>query len=306
MLGYAAMNRTLRDRDPPLRCNRSMRKQTWESRGLSYASELTLQNLTDLLAILRWNVDHDIRFYRCSSTLVPWHSGFELDELPDFPEIEEIAERIGAFVVNHDVRLTFHPDYWCKLASPSSDTVDRSLTEVENHASWFELMGLPHSPYYGVNVHIGARYDGKAETAERFRETVRRLSPEARAHLTVENDDKESLWSVSELVREVGDPLGVPVVFDYHHHAFSGRDLSYREAFDRARSTWDGVRPATHYSEPACLRGADARPQAHARYVADLPGWLREGSDVMIEADGKERAVFRVRDDDDRSAAPTP
>jgi UV DNA damage endonuclease len=298
MLGYAAMNRTLRDRDPPLRCNRSMRKQTWESRGLSYASELTLQNLTDLLAILRWNVDHDIHFYRSSSKLVPWHSQFDLADLPDFDEISDVAERIGSFVTDHDVRLTFHPDYWCKLASPSADTVDRSLTDIENHASWFDLMGLPHSPYYGVNVHIGARYDGKPETAARFRTAVDRLSPAARAHLTVENDDNESLWSVSELVRAVGDPLRVPVVFDYHHHAFSGRDLSYREAFDLARSTWDGITPVTHYSEPACLHGEDARPQAHAQYVADLPRWLRTASDVMIEADGKETALFRVRDGD--------
>jgi UV DNA damage endonuclease len=303
MLGYAAMNRTLRERDPPLRCNRNMQKKTWESRGLPYASELTLQNLSDLLAVLRWNVDHDVYFYRCSSTLVPWNSGFALPDLPDYAEISRVAERVGDFVSDHGVRFTFHPDYWCKLASPSADTVARSLTEVENHASWFELMGLPHSPYYGVTVHIGATYDGKPETAERFRAAVGRLSPEARAHLTVENDDEESLWSVSELVREVGDPLGVPVVFDYHHHAFSSRGRSYREAFDLARSTWDGVRPVTHYSEPAPLHGDEARPQAHARYVADVPGWLREASDVMLEAGGKERAVFRVRDGDRASTA---
>jgi UV DNA damage endonuclease len=303
MLGYAAMNRTLRERDPPLRCNRSMQKKTWESRGLPYASELAHKNLTDLLAILRWNVDHDVYFYRCSSKLVPWHSQFALSDLPDYAEISRVAERVGDFVSDHGVRLTFHPDYWCKLASPSADTVERSLTEVENHASWFDLMDLPHSPYYGVNVHIGATYDGKPETAERFRAAVGRLSPEARAHLTVENDDKESLWSVSELVREVGDPLGVPVVFDYHHHTFSSRGRSYRAAFDRARSTWDGVRPVTHYSEPAPLYGDEARPQAHARYVTDLPRWLREASDVMLEAGGKERAVFRVRDGDRASTA---
>ena len=77
MLGYAAMNRTLRDRDPPRRCNRDMRKKTWESEGLAYAGELAARNFEDLLAILRWNLEHDIRFYRCSSTLVPWNSRFD-------------------------------------------------------------------------------------------------------------------------------------------------------------------------------------------------------------------------------------
>jgi UV DNA damage endonuclease len=115
--------------------------------------------------------------------------------------------------------------------------------------------------------------------------------------LTVENDDEASLWSVPELVEEVGDEVGVPVVFDYHHHSFTDRGLTYREGFRQAASTWGDVRPATHYSEPARLHGEpDAKPQTHSEYVADLPNWLREQSDVMIEAGAKERAVLRLRE----------
>jgi len=87
MLGYACMNLTLREHDPPLRCNRGMQQKTWESRGLDYASELAVQNFSDLREILRWNVDHDIYFYRCTSELVPWNSQFELTDLPDYDEI---------------------------------------------------------------------------------------------------------------------------------------------------------------------------------------------------------------------------
>jgi UV DNA damage endonuclease len=194
------------------------------------------------------------------------------------------------------MRLTFHPDHWCKLASTDPETVERAVTAVEYHADWLDLLGLDRSPYYGINVHIGATYGDKAATAERFREVVERLSPGARARLTVENDDTEGLWSVPELVGAVGDL--VPVVFDYHHHTFTDRRLTYREAFDLARSTWGDVRPATHYSEPARLHDdPDSRPQAHADHVADLPDWLREASDVMVEAGAKERAVLRVREE---------
>jgi len=35
MLGYPGLNRTLRDRDTPVRCTRGMQKQTFEERGLS-------------------------------------------------------------------------------------------------------------------------------------------------------------------------------------------------------------------------------------------------------------------------------
>jgi len=271
-----------------------MQQKTWDERGLDYASELTLQNFADLYEILQWNVDNDIYFYRCSSGLVPWNSQFELEALPDYDEIAELATACGTFIEDHGLRLTFHPDYWCKLASESEETVENSVAAIEYHADWLDLLGLDRSPYYSINVHIGATYGDKEATAERFRSVVSGLSPGARQRLTVENDDKESLWSVPELVEAVGDL--VPVVFDYHHHQFTDRGLTYREAFDLARSTWGDIRPVVHYSEPARLYGADVRPQSHAAPVAALPTWLRDGADVMLEAGEKERALLAVRD----------
>ena len=296
MLGYAAMNRTLRGRDPPRRCNRDMRKATWESEGLEHAAELAERNLRDLRAILEWNRNHGIRFYRCSSKLIPWNSAFDVEELPNYERIRSLARDCGAFVRANDMRLTFHPGHWCKLASESADTVARSVETVAHHGRWLDLMELPRSPRYAVNVHIGAHYGDKAATAERFCDVVADLPPRARARLTVENDDADSLWSVPELVESVADRVGIPVTFDYHHHTFADRGLTYREAFELARPTWGDVRPIAHYSEPARLHGdADARPQAHADHVARVPPWLRRAADVMIESGGKERSLFRLR-----------
>ena len=295
MLGYAGLNRTLRDRDPPVRANRSMRKATWEDRGVSYAAELTVQNFEGLLEILRWNAAHDVRFYRCSSKLVPWNSQFDLTELPDYPEIERLATECGALLDREGMRLTFHPDYWCKLASTSADTRDRAKRAIEYHADWLELLGRDRSAHAAVTVHIGATYGDRAATADRFRAAVRDLSPAARAHLVVENDDDPSCWGVTELAAVVA-PVDVPIVFDYHHHAFTDRGHSYREGFARAAETWD-VRPVVHYSEPASLRDPDASPQSHARF-ASPPDWLRAAADVMLEAGGKERAVLRARGDE--------
>jgi UV DNA damage endonuclease len=295
MLGYPCMNRTLRDREEPLRCNRGMQKATFEERGPAYAADLARQNLRDLRAILEWNNEHGIGFYRVTSTLVPWNSQFDLAELETYDELARLAARCGDYVREHGMRLTFHPDYWCRLASSSRDTVERSLRAVEYHADWLDLMGLARSPYFGINVHIGATYGDRAATAERFRDAVCELSSGARARLTVENDDEAGLWAVTELVEQVSERVGVPVVFDYHHHSFSDRGLSYREGFERAAETWD-CRPAVHYSEPARLHGADRKPQAHAEYVAGVPDWLRDRADVMVEAGAKERALLRLKD----------
>ncbi|QZA88297.1 UV DNA damage repair endonuclease UvsE [Salinarchaeum sp. IM2453] len=298
MLGYAAMNRTLRDSDTPRRCNRDMRKSTWESKGLKYAGELAEQNFRDLLAILQWNYKHNINLYRCSSGLVPWNSQFDLNELPNYETIQEIAQQCGELIKSEDMRLTFHPDHWCKLASESEDTVRRSVRSVVCHGQWLDLMELDRSPRYAINVHIGAHYGNKEATADRFCEVINDLPPEAKSRIVVENDDKESLWSIQELVNQVSDRTGIPVTFDYHHHKFTDRGLTYREAFEMAVSTWGNHRPIAHYSETSRLHGdSDARPQDHSEYVSDLPDWLRKRADVIIESHQKEQSVLRYTPD---------
>ncbi|MEZ3117331.1 UV DNA damage repair endonuclease UvsE [Halobaculum sp. MBLA0147] len=294
MLGYAAMNRTLREETPPVRCNRSMREATFEDRGLEYVAELAVQNLSDLLTTLQWNVRHGIFFYRCTSKLIPWNLRYEIERLPRFDEIRRLAERIGEFVETNGVRLTFHPNYYCKLASTSTDTAERSARDLANHGRWLDLMGLPRRPYYGIVVHVGATYGDREATLTRFCARVDDLPAAAADRLTVENDDEEALYSADELVRGVAEECGVPVTLDYHHHSFTDRGYSYREAYDLARETWDGP-PVVHLSEAERLHTGDTTtsPQSHADYVAEIPAWLRASdADVMLEAHAKERAVL--------------
>ena len=75
-LGYACINMGLSSLSKSKRVttNRSMIRRTFLEKGLSYASELALQNCLDLEKIIQWNEDNDIKFYRMSSDLFPWAS----------------------------------------------------------------------------------------------------------------------------------------------------------------------------------------------------------------------------------------
>ena len=64
-----------------------MIRRTFDEGGLPYASELALANCRDLLKILRWNEQHDIRFFRISSDIFPWASEYKLSDLPDYDAI---------------------------------------------------------------------------------------------------------------------------------------------------------------------------------------------------------------------------
>ena len=295
------MNRTLREEDD-VRTNRGMQKATFEERGLPYAGELAISNCRGLLRVLRWNVANDIDFFRISSALLPWFSQYELGELPNADAVQEALAEVGALAREHDIRLTFHPNHFVKLASPKEDVVARSIADLENHGALCDAMGLARSPYNSINVHIGAHYGDKDATRRRFCEHFQELSASVRSRLTVENDDKESLWSVPELVNQVHAGIGIPVVYDELHHQFTDRGLSRKEALTRATATWAdcGETPIIHYSEARRLHEADptVRPQNHSDYIAGPIRTWDSGADVMIEAKAKERAVLAYRGDE--------
>jgi len=293
--GYAVMNVTLREED--VRTNRGMQKATFEERGLNYVGELAEQNCQDLKRVVEWNLDHDIYYYRIASDLLPWFSRYALDELPNAAEIRRLLEEVGALAREHDMRLTFHPDHFVKLASDKEDVVERSVIDLENHGAMLDAMDLPRTPYNAINIHVGAHYGDKETTGERFCEHFERLSPAVQKRLTVENDDTESLWSVRELIDAVHDRIGIPVTYDDLHHQFTSRGLTRREALVHAAETWETT-PIIHYSEPRQLHQADPsiRAQAHSDYVTGPIRTYGTDADVMLEAKRKELAVLRYRD----------
>ena len=110
----------------------------------------------------------------------------------------------------------------------------------------------------------------------------------------MENDDKQSMYSVKELYNGIYNNIGVPIVFDYHHHRFCVCGLSEQEALELALSTWpEGIKPVVHYSESRSTEQLDEsiRPQAHSDYVYDYIDNYGHDFDIMIEAKHKELAV---------------
>ena len=85
-----------------------------------------------------------------------------------------------------------------------------------------------------------------------------------KSRLTVENDDKATMYSVKDLYEGVYKVIGIPIVFDYHHHRFCTGDLSEQEALEMAISTWGDIKPVVHYSESRNIEQEDdkIRPQA--------------------------------------------
>ncbi len=293
-LGYACINMSLSTHKPKITTNRSMIKKTFLERGLPYASELGLQNSQDLIKILEWNVKNGIFLFRMSSDVFPWASEYNLEDLPDYKAISYHLNKAGEFARRNGIRLTSHPGPFVVLTSPKEGVVKNAITDLEIHGKIFDLLGLEHSPYNKINIHCNGVYGDKKSAMDRFIQNYKRLSPSAQSRLTVENDDKATMYSVNDLMY-IHNEISIPIVFDYHHHQFNTGDLTERDALAMAYSTWpNGIKPVVHYSESKALHESNdkLKPQAHSDYINNLPNTYGFDVDVMVEAKQKELSIL--------------
>ena len=305
--GYACINMQLSNpqdfgghKNDRITTNRTMIKRTFQEKGIEYASSLTLLNILDLQKVLEWNVQHGINFFRLSSNVFPWASEYQLHDMPDYEAIYEACERSGNYIRQHGIRITSHPGPFNKLASPKERVFENTKRDLEIHGEFFDMLGLPRDHYAKINIHVGAAYNNKPVALDTFARNFERLPVSVTSRLTVENDDRQSLYSTQELYDGVFTRTGIPIVFDYHHHGFCTGDLTEKQALELAISTWGDIKPVVHYSESRAEEKKDAkiRPHAHSDYVNGPVDDYGYDLDVMIEAKAKELALFGLQKND--------
>jgi UV DNA damage endonuclease len=271
-----------------------MVKKTFLSKGIDYASELALLNVKDLSVILRWNVANNINFFRVSSDMFPWASHYKLSELPQYDLIKSELLSIGNYAKENKLRLTSHPGPFNVLVSPNSSVVENTISDLNKHGELFDLLSLSNSTYNKINIHCNGVYGDKKAAMDRFCTNFKKLPESVRTRLTVENDDKASMYSVLDLMY-LHENIGIPIVFDYHHHKFCTGDLSEKEALKLAVSTWPkGITPVVHYSESKSVHenNSEIKLQAHSDYINNLPDTYGLDVDIMVEAKAKELSII--------------
>jgi UV DNA damage endonuclease len=292
-LGYACINMTLGKQK--ITTNRSMIKKTFTQRGINYASELGLQNVRDLVEIVKWNEKNNIKLFRMSSDFFPWASEYKLSDMPHYNRIKNILAGVGHLANSYNQRLTSHPGPFNVLVSPNQNVVENTIRDLSIHGEIFDMMGLSQTPYNKINIHCNGVYGDKISAMDRFCKNFERLPKSVQNRLTVENDDKASMYSVNDLMY-IHERIGIPIVFDYHHHKFCTGDLTEEHALKLAASTWGDITPVVHYSESKSLHENNdkIKPQAHSDYINQIPNTYGVKVDIMLETKAKELALFNV------------
>jgi len=290
-IGYACINMTLGSQKPKITTNRGMIRKTFDTKGLSYVSELVLQNVRDLIQVIKWNEQNGIKFYRMSSEIFPWMSEYDFSDLPDYKKICTLLLGAGTLAKKYRQRLTFHPGPFNVLASPNENVVKKTIIDLNKHSQIMDLMGLSTTPYNKINIHVGGVYGDKASALQRWVDGFKLLDDNTKSRLTIENDDKESAYTVRDLMF-IHQNTGIPIVFDYHHHTCHPDGMTHKEALEMAMSTWPkDIIPIVHVSEPR----DDKNFRAHHDYVYNKIDSYGYDVDVMMEAKAKELAVLEYK-----------
>ena len=291
-IGYACINLSLGKK---ITTNRTMVKRTFIAKGVDYVSELVLQNVADLERIIDWNEQNGIKMYRMSSDMFPWATEYEFTELKDWNEIQKILQRCGAKATMYKQRLSFHPGPFNVLVSPKENVVLNTIKDLEVHGRIMDAMELSKTPYNKINIHCNGVYGDKQSAMDRFITNFDKLSNSVKSRLTIENDDKASMYSVKDLMY-IHSKINIPIVFDYHHHSFNTGDMSEENALKLAITTWpENITPAVHYSESKALHenNTKLKPQAHSDYINAIPNTYDMGVDIMVEAKQKDLAILK-------------
>jgi len=263
-----------------------------------YLSLLAEQRDRELHAIywdnvqrLHWTLGYcarrDIKLYRATSALFP---------MSDEPEGEALLRSmastlgsIGRRAKALGIRVVLHPDQFVVLNSESENTRRVSRIILQKHALWFDLFGLPQSPWSLMNIH-----GGKAGRGDELVETIKALPPNVKDRLTLENDEYSfGAAEIYDLCRRAG----VPMLFDGHHHVIkegldSYNDPSVAKYTELAAETW----PKREWQVVHVSNGDSAfLDRYHSEHITMIPKAFAKVPWIEVEARGKELAIAQLR-----------
>lgn len=282
-LGYACISNAIKEN-----CSSPYTYSEYLKNGdLDKLERVIISNLDGLEKIIKYNIKNNIYFFRMSSKIIPLATKDDV-EFDYTNKYENIYNRIGNLIKSSDMRVDFHPDQFCVLNSTKKDVVENSFKILEYHYKLLNILGVKDKT---LVIHVGSSVLGKDNSIKRFVNNFRKLPKHLRESIVIENDDK--VFNMFDVCK-ISDILNIPVVLDYHHYKCNKSDIDIKKVFE----SWDDKIPKVHFSSPRNIR--DFR--SHSDYINsdDFINFIEiikeydRDIDVMIEAKGKDDALFRL------------
>ncbi|WP_062105401.1 UV DNA damage repair endonuclease UvsE [Bacillus niameyensis] len=292
--GYVANALGLWDASPSKALTFSRYSLLPKSERLEKLKAITALNLQHTARILHYNIAHEIKLYRLSSSLVPLATHPEV--MWDFiTPLKKEWEELGQLIKKFQLRASFHPNQFTLFTSPKEEVTWNAVKDMEYHYNMLKAMNILDTGL--INIHIGGAYGNKEQALSKFHDNLRKLPGEIKNRMTLENDDKT--YNIEETLI-VCEKEQVPMVLDYHHFMANRNHLELPYYLQRIFNTWNHFHsiPKVHISSPK----SDQAYRSHADFVSidfimpflQMAKELNQDFDIMIEAKQKNLAMLKL------------
>ena len=221
----------------------------------------------------------------------------ELDMTSEFlslPPIDEEDEtisdkinEINSLINKNSMRVVFFigKDYF--IGSQLEDIRNKTIILLNKLSGVLDVIGMSGP---SIVIRIGSAYGNRKKTMKEFCLTLNKLSDGTISKLTVMNDEKPSLFSITDLLSGIYYETGIPLCFRILPHQFNDGGLSIREAMFLAASTWKmKTKPFFFHSEASEIdkNGKALSPAGSDTLTMRIPTFGLN-VDVIIDSPEKE------------------
>ena len=262
-------------------------------KGIELLTERITLNFKNFENVLKYNYDNKIKFYRMTHTMFPLltHPNVSIDYKEVF---KDDFKRLKETIDKYNIRIDTHPDEFCLLTSERESVTLNSIKILKFHLEIFKLLGIKSK----CVLHLGSSKPTKEEALNRFRDNFNKLPIELKSLIILENDDKT--YTVTDTLT-LCEELNIPMVLDYHHYICNHlKNERIDKLLPRIIKTWENtdLNPKIHFSCPLNSK----QKRNHSTYLnynsfikfLKLLKPLNTDIDIMLEAKGKDEALFRL------------
>lgn len=212
----------------------------------------TRQNFENLLSILHWNVENNIRQYRVSSDLVVFatHEANNYNWLED-KYVTNLCSNIKRLAEKNQIRLSIHPSQFCVIATEKENVLKNTIKQLSHEADICDLLGIKD-----MCIHVGSK------RSDLFIENFKYVPERVIKLIRLENDRSHSVEDILNICYE----LKIPMILDFHHHSFNPTLETVSEYMEYIIDTWNGKVPIMHISSSA---NEQELVYAHHDYISD-------------------------------------
>ncbi len=292
-IGYPCINTSI-----GCKSSRTFRLKSYSEIRLKETVE---NNLNCLGRILKFNLRHNILFFRITSDIVPFAS-HPICKIAWQGSFRKRFKEIGDFIKSCGMRISMHPDQFTLINSQDIRVFENSVRELVYHAQVLDLMELDTSAK--IQIHIGGIYGDKEASIRRFVERFKTLDETVKRRLVIENDDR--CYNLKDCL-EISAEVGIPILFDVLHHKVNNSGETVNGAFKIFTSTWkqkDGL-PMVDYSSQ--FKSESKGKHADTLNLRNFRDFLEKTKpfdfDIMFEIKDKETSALKaieIASQDDR------